>query len=111
MTDIDTTGYDLLSRETPEIRDGDELIVTLKTSEPQTVIHARAAGNRHAHALVLLGSLAVPWHTISQIWRKPNPCPHNTLRRCFDGERPMIYFICATDGHPQCHEQFTVDQM
>ena len=46
---------------------------------------------------------------IERLWVKRPPCPHNTLRRCYEGSRALIYFICADDDTPWCHQQFTVD--
>lgn len=46
---------------------------------------------------------------IERYWVKRPPCPHNTLRRQYEGSRALIYFICADDATPWCHQQFTAD--
>lgn len=105
MTTHHTAGYEKLDYLKPNLEDGDELIVV--THRATSVAGIGVAPYNNGVGIRDVGS--IPWRAIAEVWRKPRPCPHDTLRRKYDEGRATVYFICATDSNPECHETFLVD--
>ena len=104
MTTIDTTGYEKLDPEHFAAA-GSQVIVN--TVGAATIIGRVTHHTRNGVWIENVGKIEA--HLVAEVWRKRPPCPHDTLRREYDGTRATVYFVCATDSHPECHEHFPVN--